>query len=187
MQRTREASPSIKATRNARIAGALYVLSVATAVIAEFFARGRFGLAGVFIPVFGYAAVTLLLYEIFRPVRRSAALLAAACGLVGLILEALQWQPGHVNVAMVLHGGYCLLIGYLMMRSSFLPRVFGASMIFAGLLWLLYLSPALAKEMSPYNTALGLLGEALPMLWLLAMGVRVEAQDAPARAVQECQ
>jgi Domain of unknown function (DUF4386) len=183
MQRILEISPSCRA----RIAGALYVLSVAAAVIAEFFARGRFGVAGVFIPVLGYAAVTLLLYEILKLVQRSTALVAAACGLAGLTLEALRWQPGHVNAAMVLHGVFCLLIGYLMMRSSFLPRLFGALMIFAGFLWLLDLSPALAKQMSPYNTALGLLGEALPMLWLLGMGIHVEPRRAPAGAVQECQ
>lgn len=182
MQRIREITPNAKA----RTAGALYVLSVATAVIAEFFARGRLGMAGVFIPVFGYAAVTLLLCEIFKPVHRGGAWLAAACGLVGLIFEALQWQPDHVNIAMVLHGAYCLLIGYLMLRSSFLPRIFGALMVFAGLLWLLYLSPPLAKQMFPYNTALGLLGEALPMLWLLGMGIHAEPRSALAGATQEC-
>jgi uncharacterized protein DUF4386 len=182
MQRIREASPNLKA----RIAGGFYVISVAIAVMAEFFVRGSFGWAGGFIPVFGYAAATLLLYDIFKPVRRSAAALAAVCGLVGIAFEVLRWQPAHVNAA-ILHGCYCLLIGYLIRRSLLLPRVLGALMILAGLLWLLDLSAPLVDQISPYNTALGLLGEALPMLWLLVMRIHVEPRSAPAGAVQECQ
>lgn len=182
MGQIRPISPSFKA----RSASAFYVLSVVVAVMAEFFAHGGFGLIGVFVPVLAYAAVTVLLYEIFRPVQRTAALIAAACGLVGLLFEALRWQPGHVNAAMILHGGYCLLIGYLMVRTNLLPRVFGALMIFAGLIWLINLSPLLARELSPYNTALGLFGEGLPMLWLLGMGIRTERRKLAVAAAQEC-
>lgn len=89
--------------------------------------------------------------------------------------------------AAILHGCYRLLIGYLIRRSLFLPRILGALMILAGLLWLFDLSAPRVDQISPYNTALGLLGEALPMLWLLVMGIHVEPLSAPAGAVQECQ
>ncbi len=182
MGQIRPMSPNFKA----RSAGAFYVLSVAVAVMAEFFVRGGFGLIGVFVPVLAYAAVTVLLYQIFRPVQRTIALIAAACGLVGLVFETLRWLPRHGSVAMVLHGGYCLLIGWLMVRSDLLPRVLGALMIFAGLIWLIDLSPLLVRELSPYNTALGLFGEGLPMLWLLGMGIRTERRKLAVAAAQEC-
>lgn len=86
-------------------------------------------------------------------------------------LEAARWQPGGVNAAMVLHGVYCVLLGWLMLRAKFFPRVLGAAMAMAGMVWLLYLNNSLAAAIAPWNTAVGLLGEALPMLWLLAMGV----------------
>jgi hypothetical protein len=170
IKRTRETSPRLKA----RIAGVLYLLAVLTAVFSEFVVPGRLGFAAVLIPVSSYIAVTLLLYGIFRPVDGSLALLAVCFNLAGLTLEALQWQPRSVNLGMVCHGVYCLLIGYLIFRSTFLPRTLGVLMVLAGLVWVMYLSPPVAKDLSPYNTAVGILGDALPMLWLLVMGVNVQ-------------
>ena len=64
-------------------------------------------------------------------------------------------------------------LGCLIFRSTFLPRILGALMAFAGLGWVTYLSPPLAHYLSPYNLALGLLGQESVMLWLLVMGVNV--------------
>jgi hypothetical protein len=74
----------------------------------------------------------------------------------------------------VFHGFYCLLIGYLIWRSAFLPRILGALVGFAGFAWLTFLSPRLANDLSPYNLASGLFGEASLMLWLLVMGVNLQ-------------
>ena len=181
LQRIRETSPNFKA----RMAGGLYLLSVLVAVFAEFFTRGGLGFAAVLIPVSCYVAVTLLLYGIFWPVNRSLILLAVCFNFMGLALEALRLQPRGMNIAVVFHGFYCLLIGYLILRSTFLPRILGALMAFSGLVWLVYLSPPLARYLTPYNTAFGLLGEATPMLWLLAMGVNVQRWKELASATGE--
>jgi hypothetical protein len=167
MERIATASPRLKA----RTAGVLYFLSVLTAVFNEFFVHGRLGFLGILIPISCQIAVTLLLYSIFRPVNQSLSLLAVFFQLMTLTFEALDWKPRGVNIGMALHGVYCLLIGYLIVRSTFLPRILGVLMAFAGLVWLIYLSPTLANRLSPYNTAFGLLGEAVPMLWFLVMGV----------------
>jgi hypothetical protein len=87
-----------------------------------------------------------------------------------------------VDIPVVFDGFYCLLIGYLIFRSTFLSRILGALMAIAGLGWLTYLSP-LAKSLSPYNLALGILGQESLMLWLLVMGVneqRWKEQAGPA-------
>lgn len=160
-------SPSLKA----RVAGVFYLASVLTAVFAEFFAPGKLGVAAIAIPVACYAVVTLLLYSIFRVVNRRAALFAALFSLAGLALEALQWQPRGIDAAVVLHGVFCLLTGWLIFKSTFLPRFLGLLIAISGIIWLIYLAPTVANFISPYNTLLGLLGEALPMLWLLVMGV----------------
>lgn len=166
-----ERIPRLSLGFKARTAGVFYLVSVLTAVFAEFVAPGRSAFVAVFVPIAGYAAVTVLFLSIFRPVDKYLSWLAAACGLVGLTFEAIRWHLAHVNAGMVLHGLYCLLIGCLMIRSAFLPRILGASMALAGVLWLTYLSPQLAHELSPYATAVGILAEALPMLWLLIMGI----------------
>jgi hypothetical protein len=61
------------------------------------------------------------------------------------------------------------------------------ALMFAGLVWVIYLSPSVANYLSPYNTAAGILGEALPMLWLLVMGVIVHRRQEMASDTEERQ
>jgi hypothetical protein len=178
MERIAAASPRFKA----RIAGALYLLSLLTAAFTELFLRGRLNLAGGLIAVSGMIAVTLLLYDIFKLVNRGLSLLAAFFSLVGLTFEALRLQPQGVNLAVVFDGFHCFVIGYLIFRSTLLPRILGALMAFAGLGWLTYLSNPLVNHLSPYNLASGLLGEVSVMLWLLVMGVNVQPSKEQASA-----
>jgi hypothetical protein len=180
-ERIRETSPRFKA----KTAGGLYVFSVLTAGFFELFLGGRLGYAANFIQMAGMVAVTLLLYDIFKPVNRSISLLAVFFNLVGIAFEALRLNPQGANLAMVFHGIYCLLIGYLIFMSTFLPRVLGALIAFGGLGWLTYVSPPFVNYLSPYNLACGLLGEALVFLWLLVAGVNVQRwreQATPAGA-----
>lgn len=165
-----EGSPRFKA----RVAGGLYVLSLLTAGCAEFFLRGSWGFAGGLVAVCGMAAVTLLLYHIFAPVNRSLSLIAASLNLTGLLFEAIRFSPHGVNIAIVFNGLYCLLIGFLILRSTFMPRVLGVLIALAGLSWLSFVSPPLAGELYPYNVLCGTLGEGSVCLWLLAMGVNAQ-------------
>jgi hypothetical protein len=109
-------------------------------------------------------------------------LLAASINLVGLTCGAFRWNPRGVDITVVFGGFSFLLIGYLIFRSTFLPRILGAPMALAGLGWLTYMSPPLANRLSPYNLASGILGQGLVMLWLLVMGVNVPRWTEQARA-----
>jgi hypothetical protein len=170
MKRFAEASPRFKA----RIAGLLYFFSLLTAALTEKFVRGRLNYAGGYIAIAGMAAMTLISYDIFKPVNRTLSLLAVFFAFVGLTFEALRLQPQGLNLALVFHGFYCLLIGYLIFRSTFLPRVLSGLMAFAGLGWLTYLSNLFVTHLSPYNLVCGLLGDVSVFLWLLVMGVNVQ-------------
>ena len=88
MKRIAEASPRFKA----RIAGALFLLGLLSAVFGEFSVR-RLEIAADLIAVSSMIAVTLLLYGIFKPVNRGLSLLAASFNLVGLTFGALRWNP----------------------------------------------------------------------------------------------
>lgn len=86
------------------------------------------------------------------------------------------------NLSFVFFGFYCLLIGSLILRSTFLPRILGAGMLLAGLSWLTFLWPPLSLALLPY-ILLGGIGEMALTVWLLAAGVNSERwneQDAAA-------
>ena len=127
----------------------------------------RLGFAAELISAVCYITVTLLLYDMFRPVNRSVSLLAAFFSLTGCTIQAfstlfhlaplvilggeqylsafrteqlqalalmfLNLRAQTSSIYMVFFGWYCLLIGYLIFRSTFLPRILGVFMAIAGL------------------------------------------------------
>jgi hypothetical protein len=100
-------------------------------------------------------------------------------------LEAFEWHFRGVNIALAFHGLYCLLAGYLIFRSAFLPRILGVLMAVGGLAWLTDLSIPLTNQLSPYNVITGFLGEGLTMLWLLVIGVNAQRWKAHACPKEE--
>lgn len=152
-----------------RLAGAFYLLTFATGSYA-LVDRGRAGVAAGLIAGASYIVVTLLFYRIFRPVSARLSLLAAAVSLAGIVVGPLRLTS--VN-PLVFFGFYCLLIGYLILKSTFLPRFLGVVLLIAALGWLTFLSPALTALLSPYNLAPGIIGEGVLTMWLLLAGVDV--------------
>lgn len=165
-----EAAPSPKA----RLAGAFYSITFVTGTIA-LFVRGGVGMAAGAIAGIAYVVVTLLFYGLFKPVSRSLSLLAAVVSLAGCAIGPLN-SSGRVSVPihpLVFFGAYCLLIGYLILNSGFLPRFLGVLMAFGGLGWLTFVSPPLAARLSPYVYAPGMIAEGALTVWLLVKGVNV--------------
>jgi hypothetical protein len=81
------------------------------------------------------------------------------------------------SVSFVFFGLHCFLIGCLILRSTFLPRLIGVLMVCAGIGWLTQgftnlLSPALGHSIANFMMLPGFLGEASLTLWLLFMGVK---------------
>jgi len=168
--RVDKASPLLRA----RIAGGLYSLNIFLGVASVSFVHGRLASAAYILASSCNFAVTLLLYGIFKPVSKRLSLLAAFFGLLVFVLGTPQWHPHGVDVAMIFFASYCLLIGYLIFRSAFLPRILGALMALAGLAWLTFLIPPLAHSLSPYNLAAGAVSQIALTLWLLVFGVNAQ-------------
>jgi hypothetical protein len=88
-------------------------------------------------------------------------------------------------MALVFFGFYALLTGYLMVRSTFLPRILGVLGILGGLGWLSFLYPPLGYRLFPYIAALGLLGAGSLILWLLVFGVNEQRWKNQASAAEK--
>jgi hypothetical protein len=84
------------------------------------------------------------------------------------------------NTSLVFFSMYCLLIGNLTFRSTFIPRIFGVGMILAGSGWLIFLWPPLAHVLFQYVLLFGIGELALP-LWLILKGVNADRWREQAR------
>jgi hypothetical protein len=175
MEPIREWSPG----RRARVTGAVYLLYFLTAALGEFLVSRKIVAYGDGVTLFSdacYVAVTLLFYFMFKPVNKGLSLVAALFSLVGCaitVLDLFDLAPSRLS-PLLFFGPYCLLLGYLIFRSTFLPRILGVLMACAGLGWLIFLYPALAHSLSLPIEILGVLAEGLLMIWLLVMGVNVQ-------------
>jgi hypothetical protein len=170
IERTAETSP----LPMARITGAVYLLYFLTAILAETVVGQGRHVAYDAVNLIAYAfyiAVTLLFYYMFKPVNRSLSLLAACFSLAGCANELFRLfhlNPYKIN-SLVFFGPFCLLLGYLILRSTLLPGILGVLMMLAGLGWLIFLWPP-ANHLIPYLKVLGFVAELSLCLWLLVMG-----------------
>ena len=78
------------------------------------------------------------------------------------------------DIGLFFFGLHCLGIGYLILRSTFLPKIIGALMVLAGFGWLTFLSPPHAQSLAPFNMLPGAIGELSLTFWLIAKGVNVQ-------------
>lgn len=79
-------------------------------------------------------------------------------------------HPGY-NIGLPFCGFYCLLIGCLILRSTFLPRILGVLLTLAGVGWLSFLSPPVTQALSRDSALPGVIGELWLTLWLIVKGV----------------
>jgi hypothetical protein len=91
---------------------------------------------------------------------------------------ALRSHDIAFNIALIFFGGTCIVNGWLIYRSGYLPRFVGVLMQLAGLAYLIacfaaLFAPALANLIIPAILVLPLIGESSMSLWLLIKGVNV--------------
>jgi Domain of unknown function (DUF4386) len=129
-----------------------------------------FGLVGCaiqgFLNVFLYGALALLDGTPYRDAFRPAEFQAIAH------LCLIMFADG-IFVACVFFGFYCIAIGYLTFKSTFLPRAIGAVVGCGGAAWLIGLVPRLMDQWTFWRFAImaGVVGQLVLSLWLLAKGV----------------
>lgn len=93
-----------------------------------------------------------------------------ALALVFLKMRAAAYH----NIGLVFFGLYLLLVGVLILRSTFLPRILGVLMVLAGLSYVPFLSPQLARSLQPYILFFPGVGQISLCLWLVVMGLNAQ-------------
>jgi hypothetical protein len=194
LQRIADASPRWKA----RVAGVLYVLIFVFAPSGATTATP----AKMIITLACDTGVALIFYYLLKPVNKRLSLLAAFFRLVfvaamaanslnyfGLLnllrgaRSAAAFNTGY-GIALVPFGIHCLLTGYLIFKSIFLPRILGVLMALAGLGYLTFVWPPLGNHLFfPYIVVPGVVGEGSLTLWLLVIGVNAQRWTEQASAV----
>jgi uncharacterized protein DUF4386 len=85
------------------------------------------------------------------------------------------------NTYLVFFGLWCVLIGFLIFRSIFMPKILGVLLAISGLAWMMYLVPPVAIHLFiPYIAGASALGEIPLLLWFLVLGVNAERWEEQA-------
>lgn len=135
-------------------------------------------------------ALTGLLYLAPLLVLQGGSALSAftSAQLQGLAFVFLKVNAQAFNVDLVFFGLWCVLSGYLIFRSTFMPRILGVLLMIDGVGWMLYLVPPFASQVFPLIAVASGLAEIPLQLWLIIMGVNSErwkeqasAEEAPLR------
>jgi hypothetical protein len=158
--------------RFARIAGGFYLLTFVFG-IATLRTSGGTHFAANLLAAAVYYVVTVMLYRLYKPVSPRGSLVTALFSFTALTTGLLN-DFGVVRFpinTLVLFGAYCIGLGALSLRATFLPKAIGALLIVAGVGWLTHIHPPLAKRLGTLAMAPGMIGEGVLTLWLLAVGV----------------
>ena len=126
------------------------------------------------------AATTMYLLEALFPLGNAGYLKAFAPEqLYATATLSLKSHGYGFGVSLLFFGCFCVIAGYLIFKSRYLPRTIGVLMQIAGVCYLtnsfaLIVAPGVASRLSPAILVPAFIGEASLCLWLLVKGVNVE-------------
>jgi hypothetical protein len=111
--------------------------------------------------------------------------------LQALALVFLRLRTFGFDIALVFFGFHCLLVGYLIFKSTFFPRILGVGLAIGGVGYLANIlataiPPAMRAQLFPYTMLPAGVAEISLTLWLIIVGVNVPRwkEQASAAGVQ---
>ncbi len=94
--------------------------------------------------------------------------------LQSISLVLLKANDHGAATALAFFGFSTLLMGYLVFRSTYLPRWLGVLGMIGGLGWLTFIYPPLGRSVFKFVVLIALIGSAAKIFWLLVFGVDEE-------------
>lgn len=91
-----------------------------------------------------------------------------------LALLFLNMNAQAFNIYLIFFGFWLIPISYLILRSTFFPRIIGVILMLDGVGWVTYLWPPLATAIYPLIAVVAALGELPLLLWLLVVGLNAQ-------------
>lgn len=91
--------------------------------------------------------------------------------LESIALFLLQLNDQGAAIALLFFGFSTVLHGWLIIKSTFLPKWIGVLSLVGGIGWLAFLSPPLGMRLFPFIALIGILGSLATIVWLLVVGV----------------
>ena len=103
----------------------------------------------------------------------------AAANQLQTIAQVFLRDGPEFKVGMVFFGLHVASTGYLILRSTFLPRIIGGVLVAGGASYIIssfatFVAPAVGARLSPLVIPIAILGEGSLTLWLLFKGVNAE-------------
>jgi hypothetical protein len=129
-----------------------------------------FSLVGCIVQIFG-GLLQLAPFTILGDSQLAGAFTNAQLGAAALL--SFKLYPQVFYISLVLFALFDILFGYLIYKSSFLPRFIGVWFMIGGVVGLTFLWPPLAMQMRPVVIGVGGTAELILMLWLIVKGVDV--------------
>jgi hypothetical protein len=105
--------------------------------------------------------------------------------LQGAAYLALRLGVQASNLVIIIFGFHAIVLGYLIYRSTFIPRAIGIVFTLAGIAGCLLLVPPVATKILPLLLGIGALAELSLTAWLLFAGIDLKSwleQAARAKA-----
>lgn len=104
-----------------------------------------------------------------------------------LALVFIRLRTVGFDIALVFFGFHCVVVGYLLLRSTFFPRILGLLLAIGGVGYMVnilatVIPPSLGARLFPYIMLPGGVAEVLLTLWLIIVGVNVRKWHEKANA-----
>ncbi len=99
---------------------------------------------------------------------------------------ALEIQSQGYAIGLVFFGFYCVIIGYLIYKTEYIPKLLGILYAIAGVSYILnsfimFLSHGFSNPLFPYILFPAFIGELSVCMWLLVMGIKEHVAEGTVR------